>query len=201
MQCLFLTFVNSCHCTYLCFTLYTLASGFVSSVELGGFFGGIAAGFISDLYMKKLMKNNQLPNHGNPRMTVAILFAVVTTVFLHLMYFNVNEGTSSIFVNVIGAFVGFAIYGQIAIFGVVATQSVINEMSGTAHAIAALAANVGSISAGLPFATVAKYYSWSAIFFVLEAMAIASVVFMLMTCRVSYKVWQPDTKKHSKKVN
>lgn len=172
-----------------------VASSFVSSVEFGGFIGGVAAGYLSDLYMKYSLKGNVLPPTGHPRMTIALLFAAVTGVCLHLLYFNVSSSTSAIFINQIGMLLGGSVYGQIAIFGVVATQSVISEMSGTSHAIAALAANVGSIIAGLPFATVANYYSWSHVFFMLGLSTLAIVLFMILASKVSYRMDKLDSEK------
>jgi len=170
-----------------------VANSFVSSVEFGGFFGGVAAGYLSDLYMRRTLKNGQdLPLRGHPRMTIALIFAIVTGLSLHLLYFNVSESTSAIFINQLGVLLGASVYGQIAIFGVVATQSVDSEMSGTAHAIAALAANIGSIAAGLPFATLAKHYSWSYVFFTMEISTIAVVIFMSVASRVSYRVKLPE---------
>lgn len=177
-----------------------VANSFVSSVEFGGFFGGIAAGYLSDLYMKRTLRGGKvLPPSGHPRMTIALVFATVTGFCLHLLYYNVSESTSVIFINQLGMLIGASVYGQIAIFGVVATQSVTSEMSGTAHAIAALAANVGSIVAGLPFATVARYYSWSHVFFILEAITVATIAFMVMMSKVSYRIETPEeTQKKSK---
>lgn len=170
-----------------------VANSFISSVEFGGFFGGIAAGYLSDLYMKKTLSGGKvLPPNGHPRMTVGLIFAGVTGICLHLLYFHVSKSTSAIMINQIGMLLGASVYGQIAIFGVVATQSVVSEMSGTSHAIAALAANIGSIAAGLPFATVAKHYSWSYVFFLLEAITIAQVIFMVLASKVSYKVKSQD---------
>ena len=183
---------------YDCQQSSLVANSFVSSVEFGGFFGGIAAGYLSDLYMKRTLKGDKnLPPHGHPRMTVALVFAMITGVSLHLLCYNVDKSTSSIFINQLGMWIGASVYGQIAIFGVVATQSVASEMSGTAHAIAALAANVGSIVAGLPFATIARHYSWSTVFFILEATMIGIVAFMIMMSGISYKV-QPGLDEQKK---
>lgn len=165
-----------------------VANSFVSSVEFGGFFGGIAAGYLSDLYMKNTLVGGSAPAHGHPRMVVALAFAVATGSCLHLLYFHVDSSTSAVFINQLGMLIGASVYGQIAIFGVVATQSVVSEMSGTAHAIAALAANVGSIVAGLPFATLAKHYSWSHVFYVLEVMTILTIVFMVVMRNTTYKI-------------
>lgn len=177
-----------------------VANSFVSSVEFGGFFGGIAAGYLSDLYMKYVQKGNkELPKQGHPRMTIALIFTMVTGVCLHLLYFHIDESSSAIFINQLGMLLGASVYGQIALLGVVATQSVDSDMSGTSHAIAALAANVGSIAAGLPFATIAKHYSWSQVFYILEVTTAAMILFMMVTSQVSYRV--KSAVKEAKKTN
>lgn len=174
-----------------------VASSFVSSMEFGGFFGGIAAGYLSDLYMKKTLgENGVLPPRGHPRMTVALAFALVTGTCLHLLYHFVNKDTPAIFINQLGMLIGASVYAQIAIFGVVATQSVVSEMSGTAHAIAALAANIGSIVAGLPLATLAKSASWSYVIFILSCIAWGTFLLMFVLSKVSYRM---DSAKDSEK--
>lgn len=176
-----------------------VANSFVSSVEFGGFFGGIAAGYLSDLYMKRTLSGESTPARGHPRMAVALAFAVVTGGCLHLLYFQVDSNTSAVFINQLGMLIGASVYGQIAIFGVVATQSVVSEMSGTAHAIAALAANIGSIVAGLPFATLARHYSWSHVFYVLEVTTILTIVFMLVMRNTKYQLAEAkETEKKNK---
>lgn len=166
-----------------------VANSFVSSVEFGGFLGGIAAGYLSDIYMKKVLQGRkELPPRGHPRMTIGLAFAVVTAACLYMFYHHINDSTSVIFINQLGMVLGASVYGQIAIFGVVATQSVASEMSGTSHAIAALAANIGSIMAGLPFATIAKHYSWSYVFLVLMVMTLFTVGLMGVKSKISYRV-------------
>lgn len=171
-----------------------VANSFVSSVEFGGFFGGIAAGYLSDLYMKHTLGvSKTLPAKGHPRMVVALGFAAITWISLYLFYFHVDESSSTIFINQLGILIGGSVYGQIALFGVVATQSVSSDMSGTAHAIAALAANIGSIGAGLPLATIAKHYSWSFVFYLLHAVMIGMLAFMFLMRNTSYSIRSAST--------
>lgn len=163
-----------------------VASSFISSMEFGGFFGGIAAGYLSDLYMSR--SGPALPARGHPRMVIALVFALVTGVCLHLLYYFVNQDTPTILINQLGILIGASVYGQIAIFGVVATQSVVSELSGTSHAIAALSANIGSIVAGLPLATLAKNSSWSYVMFVLSCIAWGTLFMMMALSKVSYRM-------------
>ena len=60
---------------------------------------------------------------------------------LHLLYFTVDAASTQLWITFVGFLLGAALYGPIAIFGVVATEAAPVALSGTAHAIVALAAN------------------------------------------------------------
>ncbi|RWS25065.1 Glucose-6-phosphate translocase-like protein, partial [Leptotrombidium deliense] len=153
-----------------------VGSAFTSSVETGGFVGGILAGFLTDIAMRQKRKGK-----GNPRMPVALLFMIGVTVCFHLFHSYTNEHSSQLFITTIGFILGACLYGPIAIFGVAGSESVPISLSGTAHAMVALAANIGAIISGLPFSFIAKYYSWSAVFLVLEALSLLTVILMFFT--------------------
>lgn len=119
-------------------------SAFTSSVESGGFFGGILAGYVADAAVKRRQKQLQVdpsPRPWNPRMPVALLFMIAVAVNLHLLYFAVDASSSRLWITTVGFLLGASLYGPIAIFGVVATEAAPVALSGTAHAIVALAAN------------------------------------------------------------
>lgn len=121
-------------------------------------------------------------------MPVAILFMIVVAASLHLFHFNVTPETSQIFISLIGFIHGAGLYGPIAIYGVVATESAPAHLSGTSHAIVALAANIGAITSGLPFSYIAKQYNWATIFLLLEGLAAATVVIMVLTRKMSSSI-------------
>lgn len=160
-----------------------VASTFTSSVETGGFFGGILAGYVTDWALKRA-KNNR--KKGNPRMPVAIYFMLVVLCCLHLLQFSVTESSSKLWISTIGYLLGAGFYGPIAIYGVVASESAPRNLSGTSHAVVALAANVGAITSGLPFSYIAKYYNWSSIFFILEIVTAVNIVIMFLCRNISY---------------
>lgn len=123
-------------------------STFTSSVEWGGFLGGIVAGYLGDWAAKR--RRNQLaidptPMPGNPRMKIAIIFSGIIIVSLHFFYFNVDSQSSTAWISLIGFCLGAGLFGVINVFGVVATESAPVALSGTAHAIVALAANSKSV--------------------------------------------------------
>lgn len=164
-----------------------VGSAFTSSLESGGFFGGVASGYITD-YLLTRPKTGP----GSPRMPVAFLFTVGVALGLHLLKFWVSEDTSQFFISSLGFFLGLNFYGSISIFGVVAAETAPPNLSGTAHAIVALAANLGAVMSGLPFSYIAKEYNWGAIFILLEGITLLTVLVMLVTWNMRGRV---DTSK------
>lgn len=166
-----------------------VATTFLGTFELGGFCGGIVAGYFSDYFMRRLISINrgQLPRYGHPRVFVAIFFAIITGIAFYVLTRHTGPDTSFMFMQYIAMALGTTIFGQIALFGIAATETVASEISGTSHAIAALAANVGSVLAGLPFAALARNYSWYAVFEFLSILNTASVFMMISTIFMKYQ--------------
>lgn len=162
-----------------------IASTFTSFVEFGGFFGGILAGTLADRAVKLRSKAKTLPDAKpqphNPRMPIATAFMVLVTVSLYLLINYVHAESSSLTISLIAFILGASCYGPIAIFGIVANEAAPVALSGTAHAIVALAANMGAIISGYPFSLIASVYSWSAIFQLLQVISASAVVLMLIS--------------------
>ncbi|XP_068248384.1 glucose-6-phosphate exchanger SLC37A4-like [Palaemon carinicauda] len=154
------------------------ASQFTSAMETGGFFGGILAGIVTDRIASKLKIR------GNPRLIVASVFMLGCAVGLHLLNYILTISTSQIFVSSVGVLLGASMFGPISIYGIVASESFPAHLSGTAHAVVALAANVGAVVAGWPLSWVAKTFSWSGVFLLLESLAAASIVLIVFTRRM-----------------
>ncbi|GIY42333.1 glucose-6-phosphate exchanger SLC37A4 [Caerostris darwini] len=164
-----------------------VASAFTSSVESGGFLGGILAGYLTDLVLKSRSPDAS-KERGNPRMPMAAFFMVGVLGCLHLLQFSITEESSQLWISTIGFLLGAGFYGPIAIYGVVASESAPIHLSGTSHAVVALAANVGAIISGLPFSYIAKYYNWSAIFFILEITTAVNLVIMFLCRNLNYNM-------------
>lgn len=168
-----------------------VANSFLSTVEFGGLWGGIAAGILSDRFMKK---DKLLPPRGHPRMILALILNLISVASMHLIYTQTDKNTSVFQLNAVGLALGASVYGQIALYGIVATESVVSQLSGSAHAIAALFANLGSVIAGFPFSYIAQLYSWSEVFKSIEILTIILAVFMISTCSVSYRFVEVEKK-------
>ncbi|XP_074600667.1 glucose-6-phosphate exchanger SLC37A4-like isoform X2 [Brevipalpus obovatus] len=151
-----------------------VGNGFTSSLETGGFVGSILSGWLTDLYLRVRNETNTVKG----RMPVAIIMMAGVAVCFHLLYFNVHEHTSRFLIAALGFVLGACLYGPIALFGILATESAPPHLSGTAHAIVALAANVGAIISGLPFSYVAKSYSWGSVFLMLEVVTVLTILIM-----------------------
>ena len=112
-----------------------VGSAFTSSVETGGFFGGIAAGAITDLLVKRHLTS------GNPRMLAATWFMAGVALHLFTLTRFIDGSSAQILLSFVGFGLGACLFACIAIFGIVASESYPAHLSGTAHAIVALAAN------------------------------------------------------------
>ncbi|XP_031427426.1 glucose-6-phosphate exchanger SLC37A4-like isoform X2 [Clupea harengus] len=137
-----------------------MGSSYMSALEVGGFIGSLAAGFLSD----RAVAQYGLSTHGSPRH--GLLFSMMTGMFVSMYLFRVTITAESpkddalwvvalhpislliglsekeIWILILGAAFGFSSYGPIALFGVIASESAPSNFCGTSHAIVALMANV-----------------------------------------------------------
>uniref|UniRef100_A0A3Q3F8Q0 Glucose-6-phosphate exchanger SLC37A4-like n=1 Tax=Labrus bergylta TaxID=56723 RepID=A0A3Q3F8Q0_9LABR len=151
-----------------------MGSTYMSALEVGGFVGSLASGFITD-------RAKGLGTHGNPRHGLLIVMMGGMCVSMYLFRVTITPEIPKIWILFLGAVFGFSSYGPIALFGVIASESAPSNFCGTSHAVVALMANVGAFMAGLPFSTIAKKHSWDMAFWVAEViMAIATIGFFLV---------------------
>lgn len=148
---------------------------FVSCFETGGMAGSFTTGYITDLYMAKMLSQNSPESirRSNPRMIVSIAYIIATVLGLQTLV------TSDMMLPGVAFILGFALYGNINIFGIVATESAPIHLSGTSHSIVSLAANVGAVMAGYPFSVIAHSYGWLGVFALLEMCCFGCFVLML----------------------
>ncbi|XP_051973565.1 glucose-6-phosphate exchanger SLC37A4b [Xyrauchen texanus] len=176
-----------------------MGSSYMSALEVGGFFGSIGAGYLSD----KAVARQGLGTYGNPRHGLLLMMMAGMAVSMYLFRVTITPETpeevplwglalhpvsvltgvseKELWILILGAAFGFSSYGPIALFGVIASESAPSNFCGTSHAIVALMANVGAFMAGLPFSTIAKNYSWDTAFWVAEVTcAITTVCFFFV---------------------
>uniref|UniRef100_A0A3Q3AES6 Glucose-6-phosphate exchanger SLC37A4-like n=1 Tax=Kryptolebias marmoratus TaxID=37003 RepID=A0A3Q3AES6_KRYMA len=154
-----------------------MGSTYMSALEVGGFVGSLAAGFISD----RAVARQGLRTHGSPRHGLLLLMMAGMYVSMYLFRVTVTPEIPKIWILFLGAMFGFSSYGPIALFGVIASECAPSNFCGTSHAVVALMANVGAFMAGLPFSTVAKQHSWDMAFWMAEVvMGITTVAFFFL---------------------
>lgn len=153
-----------------------MGSSYMSALEVGGLIGSVAAGYLSDRAVARV----GLRSHGNPRHGLLLSMMAGMVVSMYLFRVTVTHESSKIWILLLGAVFGFSCYGPISLFGVIANESAPSRFCGTSHAIVALMANVGGFLAGLPFSTIAKYYSWDTAFWVAEVVCgLTTIIFFL----------------------
>lgn len=173
------------------------ASYFVSLFEVSGIFGSILSGLLSDFIYSYIVKrraaagkkdddNDQRSSTTTPisiRMSLVRVYFVLLLASLHLFNYHVTDAksTSDWLLMSIASATGFVSYGVISLLGVMAMEFSPSKISGTSHAIAALAANVGAILAGLPFGILSKHYTWNGAFKIIEVCTALVVLFLFLT--------------------
>uniref|UniRef100_A0A6B0VCU2 Putative solute carrier family 37 member 4 of the major facilitator superfamily of transporter n=1 Tax=Ixodes ricinus TaxID=34613 RepID=A0A6B0VCU2_IXORI len=199
-----------------------VGSSLTSSIESGGFFGGILAGYLTDWFLRagkgRGSGNARMPvavlflagvaagfhadwflragkgrGSGNARMPVAVLFLAGVAAGFHALCFHVSRDSSELAISCLGLFLGACLYGPIAIFGVAATESAPAHLSGTSHAVAALAASVGAVISGLPFSLLAQNRSWGDVFLLLEVACAATAAILFLGRNLAAGIGRPKT--------
>ncbi|CAN8010354.1 unnamed protein product [Ixodes pacificus] len=166
-----------------------VGSSLTSSIESGGFFGGILAGYLTDWFLRA----GKGRGSGNARMPVAVLFLAGVAAGFHALCFHVSRDSSELAISCLGLFLGACLYGPIAIFGVAATESAPAHLSGTSHAVAALAASVGAVISGLPFSLLAQNRSWGDVFLLLEVACAATAAILFLGRNLAAGIGRPKT--------
>ncbi|XP_050778091.1 glucose-6-phosphate exchanger SLC37A4 isoform X2 [Gopherus flavomarginatus] len=158
-----------------------VGSSYMSALEIGGLVGSIAAGYLSDRAVARV----GLSSYGNPRHVLLLSMMVGMSASMYLFRVTITSDSPKLWILILGAIFGFSSYGPIALFGVIANECAPSNLCGTSHAIVALLANVGGFLAGLPFSTIAKYYSWATAFWVAEITCVISTIafFLLRNIR------------------
>ncbi|KAL9978476.1 hypothetical protein ACROYT_G015996 [Oculina patagonica] len=136
----------------------------ISFLEIGGLFGSVASGYVTD----KLVRKYGMSTVSSPRISPMIYFAFIQLACLYLLHTAVTSTTSLWFISALIFGIGFSLYTAINLYGVLAMENGPPGLSGTSHAIVALAANVGATLAGIPLTTISKSYDWGAVFVALE---------------------------------
>lgn len=139
------------------------ANACVSLFDIGGLFGMLAAGWLSD----KLCKGKRGPM--NVLFSLGMFFAIVA--------FWMLPNAGAILASTLLFTIGFFLFGPQMLIGLTAAELAHKKAAGTASGFAGWFAYFGAASAGYPLGKVAQVYGWEGFFLIL---AIGSLITVLL---------------------
>ncbi|XP_078672399.1 glucose-6-phosphate exchanger SLC37A4-like [Branchiostoma floridae x Branchiostoma belcheri] len=168
-----------------------VGSLFTSSLELGGIFGSVIAGMVTD----RMVKATPLTGYGSPRHPYVISMLATMGLALYGFSDRVEADTLETTIMTIAFLIGFTSYGAINLFGVLAIENSPSSLSGTSSAIVALAANFGGLIAGYPFGLIAENYNWETVFIILEISVAVSLVLFIIARNINTRIGPTSAQK------
>jgi sugar phosphate permease len=150
----------------------TVAAGWLVGIfEFAGLFGGLSAGWISDL------KSN---GRRGPVMAAYMLLLVVAVVSLWFA-----PASNKLVIGASIAACGFLVYGPLMLVSVAAAGYVSPNLAGSASGLAGLFGYIGATLSGVGLGATAEHAGWPAVFGVLIAASLLSAVCFAFTMRTS----------------
>lgn len=142
-----------------------LAGSCVFWFEIGGIFGSLTAGSLSDTVFK------------GRRGPVNVLFSlgIIATLFSLWLVPSI----SLVMVSIVMFFFGFFIFGPQMLIGMAAAELADKEAAGTATGFAGLFAYTGAACAGWPVGRITQDYGWQGFFLLLSICAAIAVLLLL----------------------
>nr|XP_022292099.1 glucose-6-phosphate exchanger SLC37A4-like [Crassostrea virginica] len=166
-------------------------SGFLSSVDIGGFVGSFIAGYLSDVMVSK----NPLVPRPVIRKTLVLYFEILLGCVLYFFTVHVSEASSAITITVVGFLIGVGTYGPVAMFGVIAMETAPDKIAGTAHAISSTFSNFGLMLAGFPFSYTSSLLDWQKSFLLLVSVVIIMVTYLLLKLKTELSSFKSSSGK------
>lgn len=152
------------------------ANACVSAFEIGGLFGMLVAGWLSDKI------------HSGRRGPMNVLFSLGMLVSVIFLWFSPEAAA---WVDSVTLFtIGFFLFGPQMLIGLAAAELSHKKAAGTASGFAGWFAYFGAAAAGYPLGLVAQKLGWSGYFIILSACGVVTVLLFL-------PMWnaRPQTKK------
>ena len=144
----------------------------MSLFELSGIIGSVVSGILTDYIFSRQSTAKKPMESIRIRMTVNLVYIFILVVSLHLFTFYLESTSNRLLLFTIAFIMGFLCYGSVNLLGICAMEFAPIKYSGSSHAVAALAANIGAVFAGIPFGFLSKLYSWSFAFLCVELLSI-----------------------------
>ncbi len=154
------------------------ASTCVGMFEVGGLFGMIAAGWLSDKI------------HQGRRGPMNVLFSLGMLISVGFFWFLPQVG---MFLDSALLFsIGFFLFGPQMLIGLAAAELSHKKAAGTASGFAGWGAGIGGAAAGYPLGKIMEHYSWDGYFFALIACSFITILlFLPMWNARSYETKKP----------
>jgi OPA family sugar phosphate sensor protein UhpC-like MFS transporter len=133
--------------------------------EVGGFFGSLASGRISDLF------------YGGNRGPVNVLFSLSSVIFISLLWYlpiNIYGIDSLLFF-----LIGFSIFGPQMLIGMAAAELAKKRNAGASTGFIGFIAYLGAASAGYPMGYLLQQYGWNSFFNVLVGCSLAATTLLI----------------------
>lgn len=142
-----------------------IAAGCLFWFEIGGFFGSLAAGWLSDTVF------------GGKRGPINVLFSAAAVGALFGFYL-IPPGL--IVVDSLLIFlIGFAIFGPQMMIGMAAAELSHKNAAATATGLTGWISYIGATFAGYPIAVVTEHYGWRGFFIVMGGCGVISILLLL----------------------
>ncbi|PRW61349.1 hexose phosphate transport isoform A [Chlorella sorokiniana] len=145
----------------------------VSGLELGGLFGSLLAGKLSDMLI-----NNSKGGGGNVGKRVQVIIAYTLGIAAMLMAFAAVPASMGWLQWATVFMIGFFLYGPQMMIGLCGAELVRPESVGASQGFLGWVAYLGAANAGIPLSIIVKDYGWGAYFTALLAACAAAVVLL-----------------------
>lgn len=152
----------------------------VSGLELGGLFGSISSGWLSDQFIKR----NPEAGAVGQRIQVALLYVCMTAFALVAFYFTPITPALLPLQWLVFAWLGACLYGPQLLVGLSGAECVAPTCSGTSNGFLGTSAYLGAALAGLPLTFVVRRLGWDTFFVVLIACCVFTAVAILPLTRL-----------------
>ncbi|AHK63727.1 Membrane sensor protein UhpC [Chlamydia avium] len=152
----------------------------VSLFEVGGLFGMLIAGWLSD----KISKGERGPM--NVIFSLGLLFSIL------LMWYNRDQNLWWID-GILLFIIGFFLFGPQMMIGLAAAELSHKKAAGTASGFTGWFAYFGAAFAGYPLGKIAQDWGWKGFFFALLGCALIALVLFLPTWNASEKNYKAKT--------
>lgn len=146
----------------------------VSGLELGGLFGSLLAGKLSDM----LINNAKGSGAGNVGKRIQVVIAYTLGIAAMLMAFAAVPASMGALQWAAVFMIGFFLYGPQMMIGLCGAELVRPESVGASQGFLGWVAYLGAANAGIPLSIIVKDYGWGAYFTALLA-ACAGAVLLL----------------------